>query len=187
MDKADIINTALKLFHQKGYNATSMEDIADELGIKKASLYYHIKGKQELLYEMIESIGLKLLEKIDEIESSEQSAYEKLERFFFTYTLACLNNIEYTAIIHDEIKALDIEQKKVIEKIQEDFLNVFRQTINEGIKQGFIVDLDVNILTHVALGTCTWGYKWFKQGKKYSPEEMAAIICSMVMKSISRK
>lgn len=184
MDKSDIINSSLKLFYAKGYNATSMEDIAEDLGIKKASLYYHIKGKQDLLYEMIKSIGLKLLKDIEQIKESDKSIHEKLATAFYTYTLTCLKNIEYTAIIHDEIKALDLEQRKVIKNTQVNFLNIFKQMIAEELRHGFIVELDVNILTHIALGTCTWGYKWFKHDKEYSPEELAVIICNFVMKSI---
>ncbi|MFZ5644623.1 MAG: TetR/AcrR family transcriptional regulator [Bacillota bacterium] len=187
MDKADVLNCALKLFYKKGYNSTSMEDIAYELGIKKASLYYHIKGKQELLYEMIESIGLKVMSKIEEIEKSNDTTYGKLKKSIHAYALTCLENIEYTAIIHDETRSLEDEQRHFIEKLQKDFISFFKEMFSEGISKGYIVDMDVNILTHLVLGTCTWVYKWFKPGEKYSPAEMASMVTDFVMRAIIRE
>lgn len=187
MDKVDIINCALRLFHQKGYNATSMGDIADELGIKKPSLYYHIKCKQELLHVMIEEIGLRLVEKVKYIDRAGGNIYEKLQNAIYAHTLTCLKNVEYTSIIHDEIKSLDPDQRKVVEKVQEDYLRIFRNMFDQGIKAGLIIDFDANMLTHIVLGMGTWGYKWFKQDRRYSPEEMASLITNLAMKAISNK
>lgn len=186
MNKQDIINCALQLFYQKGYSETSMDDIAEELGVKKASLYYHINSKKELLYEMIESIGLKGIPELEIIVLSNQSPYEKLKDALRLHTTMVLNNVEYTALIHDEEKTLDREQREYIYSIKRKYQEFFKRIILEGIETGDFINIDVSILVNIVLGACTWPYKWFKSGGKLSSEEVAAMIYSFVMKGISK-
>ncbi|HBW38148.1 TetR/AcrR family transcriptional regulator [Desulfosporosinus sp. BICA1-9] len=186
MDKNDIIKSALKLFHQKGYEATSMEDIAYDLEIKKASLYYHIKSKQELLHTLVEDIGFRLYQTVRNVEASNFTVYEKLRQAVYDHTLTVLTNPEYVAVIHDEIRSLDSQESLIIKETQEEYLNVFKNLLSEGIEAGFIIDSDVTVMAHIILGTCTWPYKWFKGGERFPPDVVASMVCEFVMKAITK-
>ncbi len=99
--KTEIINCAAKLFKEKGYSAITMRDIAQVLDIKAASLYNHIKSKQEILVLIIIEIAEEFTNKMEEIVNSEITSIQKLEKVIQLHinitirnpeALACLNN-----------------------------------------------------------------------------------------------
>src|SRR5262250_1258901 len=76
-----IFQAAIDLFAAKGYHATSMQDIADALGIQRGSLYHHIESKEDLLFEIMKSGITKMIEPLEAVMSSPLQAGEKLDRF----------------------------------------------------------------------------------------------------------
>jgi AcrR family transcriptional regulator len=99
--KTEIINVAAKLFKEKGYSAVTMRDIAQAMDIKAASLYNHIKSKQEILVLIIIEIAEEFTSVMDEVVNSNDSAIKKIERIIQLHiditlrdsnALACLNN-----------------------------------------------------------------------------------------------
>ena len=99
--KSEIINIAAKLFKEKGYSAVTMRDIAQAMDIKAASLYNHIKSKQEILVLIVIEIAEEFTNGINQIVSSEISAIQKIEKVIQLHiditlrnseALACLNN-----------------------------------------------------------------------------------------------
>src|SRR3954471_18714428 len=60
----EILEAAARVFHEKGYESTSIQDIADAVGILKGSLYYYIDSKEDLLYEILEGIHAEALESV---------------------------------------------------------------------------------------------------------------------------
>ncbi|MEO8933558.1 MAG: helix-turn-helix domain-containing protein, partial [Xanthomarina sp.] len=99
--KNEIINTAAKLFKEKGYSAVTMRDIATVMGMKAASLYNHISSKQEILIEIIISLAEEFTYGMEKIRTSNKSCIDKLEEIVElhisitsqnTYGMASLNN-----------------------------------------------------------------------------------------------
>jgi AcrR family transcriptional regulator len=78
--KKEIINVSAKLFKEKGYSAVTMRDIAQAMDIKAASLYNHIKSKQEILVLIIIEIAEEFTNVMNEVVSSNDSAIKKIER-----------------------------------------------------------------------------------------------------------
>src|SRR5215217_3230815 len=77
----EILEAAAQVFHEKGYESTSIQDIADAVGILKGSLYYYITSKEDLLYEILQDVhqaGIKNLELIDAVDGT---ALEKIRAF----------------------------------------------------------------------------------------------------------
>jgi AcrR family transcriptional regulator len=78
--KLEIITVASTLFKEKGYSAVTMRDIAKAMGIKAASLYNHIKNKEEILTFIIISLAEEFIEGINKIQSSKENSQEKLKK-----------------------------------------------------------------------------------------------------------
>lgn len=74
--KAEIIDAAIKLFYEKGYLKTSMQDIANNLSISKGLLYYYYKSKEEILLEGMREKSAEILEKINKIAYKEDLSAE---------------------------------------------------------------------------------------------------------------
>ena len=109
--KTEIINCAAKLFKVKGYSAVTMRDIAQALDIKAASLYNHIKSKQEILVLIVIEIAEEFTNRINCIAISDLKTIEKIENVIDLHiditirnpeALACLNN-DWMHLTDDEL------------------------------------------------------------------------------------
>src|SRR6476620_12636227 len=77
--KEDILSKAAWLFREKGYNATSMRDLAEEVGVEAASLYNHINSKSEILQEICFKVANRFMSHIEEVTHRTEPAIKKLE------------------------------------------------------------------------------------------------------------
>lgn len=143
--KRKIFEASLKLFSEKGYDATSIEEITATVGVAKGTLYYHFNSKEEIFNFLIEE-GMKLLKNSIEIKTSK-----------------CVN-------VLDKIKAITLIQLKAIKKYENlltivmsqtwgnetrnvfckqkviEYIDVIKEIVEEGIKNGDIVDCDADML-----------------------------------------
>jgi len=100
MTKKEIIkNEAARLFRLKGYKATSMRDIAQEVGMEAASLYNHIANKQELLSETMMYIAEKFTAGMEDILQSSLSPREKMERLIGLHIRQTVSDPDAVSII----------------------------------------------------------------------------------------
>jgi len=79
-DRRQILDSAIRLFRANGYHATSMQDIADDVGILKGSLYHHIRSKEELLVETLEASVDDLLSSVNAVLEAPLTPRERLRR-----------------------------------------------------------------------------------------------------------
>ena len=165
--KSEIIAIAAQLFKEKGYSAVTMRDIAQAMNIKAASLYNHIKSKQEILVLIIIEIAEEFTNTMETIVNSEENTIQKLEKVIQLHiditlrdanALACLNN--------DWMHLADAELAYFI-KMREDYEDNFRTIIKKGIDNQEIKNLNVEVVIFSILSTLRTLYLWY--GKKKSP------------------
>jgi AcrR family transcriptional regulator len=165
--KTEIITVAAQLFKEKGYSAVTMRDIAQAMDIKAASLYNHIKSKQEILVLIVIEIAEEFTNTMDEVVSSNETTIKKIERIIQLHiditlrdanALACLNN--------DWMHLADAELTYFI-KMREDYEENFRTIIKKGIEDGEIKNLNLEVIIFSTLSTLRTLYLWY--GKKKSP------------------
>ena len=165
--KTEIINVAAKLFKEKGYSAVTMRDIAQAMDIKAASLYNHIKSKQEILVLIVIEIAEEFTNTMNEVVNSNETTIKKIERIIQLHiditlrdanALACLNN--------DWMHLADAELTYFI-KMREDYEENFRTIIKKGIDEGEIKNLNLEVIIFSTLSTLRTLYLWY--GKKKSP------------------
>ncbi|WP_396155280.1 TetR/AcrR family transcriptional regulator [Flavobacterium sp.] len=166
--KTEIINVAAKLFKEKGYSAVTMRDIAQAMDIKAASLYNHIKSKQEILVLIIIEIAEEFTKTMNQVVNSSETTIKKIEKIIQLHiditlrdanALACLNN--------DWMHLADAELTYFI-KMREDYEENFRTIIQKGIADGEIKNLNLEVIIFSTLSTLRALYLWY--GKKKSPD-----------------
>ena len=148
-----IIAAAAKVFRTKGYHAATVQDIADEVGILKGSLYHHVKSKEDLLYLMVKEPIAQIYEKMAEIAASDLPAAEKLRRAIHAQLEAFHQHYPHLFVyLHEreEMKRRFREQFKLSPKQYE---RCWQQILREGVKSGeFRPDLDVQVVSYGVLG-----------------------------------
>ena len=162
--KHTIKDIAIGLFYKKGYFATSISEIANGCGIRKASIYYHYPSKEDLLFSilfetMTDLMGHlhKSLARIENIEDRMRSAVRGHVQFH-------LNRQKETFIANSELRGLTHEHCRIIIKNRDAYEKIFQGLIRQGILQNIFNNCDVKILSYAILTLCTSGASWFNPG-----------------------
>lgn len=162
--KSEIVGISAKLFKEKGYSAVTMRDIAQALNIKAASLYNHIKSKQEILTLIIIGIAEEYTTTINEIVASEVSTIEMLERVIQLHIDITERNPDALASLNNDWMHLPAAELKNFLDMREEYEEQFRQIIKNGISSGEIKNLQSEIIIFSMLSTLRTLYLWY--GKK---------------------
>lgn len=155
-----IIQKAATLFKEKGFKATSMREIADVVGVEAASLYNHIKSKNELLNIICFDVANQFIHKMDEVENTNASNLEKIETLLRFHINCMINNFEQVYVSDREWKHLDNPYLNNMQNQRRTYRKRFANIIEQGIKQNEIKKLDaataVLIMLHAIGGIESW-------------------------------
>ncbi len=163
--QAQILETAARLFCEKGFDKASMEDIADAVGLTKAGLYHHIGSKEELLYEIM-SYGMGLFEQ--NVLNRVTGIADPLERLKATlrgHVLLVTRDRpkEVTVILH-ESNALKGRYRDRIDARKKRYIALLEKTIRELVKSGVARRVDPTAAAFAMLGMINWIYQWYRPG-----------------------
>jgi AcrR family transcriptional regulator len=172
--RAQILEKAAQLFRVKGYEATSMSDIADEVGITKAGLYYFVESKEHLLY-LITDYGLDLLEEtVVRPLAGVQDPRELLEKLIQRHVHMLLTRPREVTIILHERTALTGVYREKIQQRKKQYIDYVRKVLTQLQKKGDArKDVDVTAATFFLLGALNWIYQWYKADGRLSEEQLA--------------
>lgn len=184
--KDTITDVAVELFHQKGYFATSVSEIAGRCGIQKASIYHHFPSKENILFQIhkatLEDLTGYLRGNLDglaEVEARMRAAVRSHVRFHLTRQ-------KETFIANSELRGLTPEHYREIVKQRDEYEQIFQQIIREGCRAGTFAKGDVKILSYAILTLCNAGAIWFDPKGRLSVDTIAGIYEMFVLRGLKR-
>lgn len=158
-----ILQQAARLIFEKGYEGTSMQDIADACGLTKAGLYHHVATKEALLVAIME-YGMDLFEEV--VLARVEHISDPLERL--RKTMACNLELvmedeskEVTIILHEH-QTLTGEAQKKINARKKRYVRFLEASFREAIAAGQIRQVDPTLASFALLGSVLWTYKWYR-------------------------
>jgi len=164
--KQEIISVAAALFNERGYSAVSMRDIAQEVGVKAASLYNHIDSKQELLSTIVMNLARTFTAGMEEVIAVGESPVEKIRRLIEMHIDITVNHSQALASLNNDWMHLEQEDLSAFLKMREDYENNFRKIIREGIERGELKPRHPEVILFSILSTLRTLYLWYeKRGK----------------------
>ncbi len=181
--KNEIIQTAAILFKKKGYSAVTMRDIAQEMGIKAASLYNHIKSKQEILNSIIVSLAEKFTQGMSIIVTNNTTSIEKLDAIIKLHIQITSNNENEMASLNTDWMHLE-EQLDYYLNLRENYENNFRIIIKKGIEKKEIINIDVDIMLFSILSTLRSLYLWIPKKEDCKPQQLATDLSKVLLKGV---
>lgn len=185
----DIYRQASRLFVSKGYDATSMSDIAKAVNITKAGLYHFVKGKEDLLFT-IKTFGMDEL--FDEVVYPAREEADPLARL----KLIIRNHLQNIArvsskqgnpvtIVADDPTGLSPKFQKIIDARKREYFNLVRGTLEELRARGDVADeLDLTIATHNIIGMILWMARWRKPKGRLSVDDIIDQITRMALTGV---
>jgi len=174
--RAEIIEHCADLFDKVGYHNTSMQMLADEVGLGKPTLYHYFPSKIAILYAIhdmhIRALidGLKHEEGVDPVSSLRSACVDILGQI--------ANHPGYVRAFMDNYEDLEGEMRDAIRAARRDYFESVKALIVEGIESGQFCACDPVITTYGFLGMCNWAYKWYPpMAAKQTPEQVADALC----------
>jgi len=182
----EILEAAARVFHEKGYESTSIQDIADSVGILKGSLYYYITSKEDLLFEIIQGVHEEALKNLDRTAAVEGDALQKIRAFVvihFTYNAL---NLVKMAVFFQDFRSLNGERRQVIVEERDLYDNFLRDLIRQGQDEGIVCpDIEPKLAAITVLGMLNWIYHWYRPGGELSASEIANTYADFVVAGLA--
>src|SRR5215213_1847460 len=151
-----IVATATSLFERKGFRATSLADIAEAVGIRKASVYYHVRTKAELLELVYESVSAELLEAPQQELDRSLPPCQQLRFLVARHVAFHLRQGPFLRVFWRERNELPDETYRLIRKRERQYEELLDEIIGEGIESGCLdPDADPELIRLCLLGTLT--------------------------------
>ncbi|MCY3559685.1 MAG: TetR/AcrR family transcriptional regulator [bacterium] len=134
----EVLDAAARMFHEKGYEATSIQDIAEEVGILKGSLYYYIETKEDLLFGVIKQAYDAALSLIESLEGREGGALELIEALAHGHAEVFATTFVQSSVFFREFRALSRERQDTIREAGDVYNRFLVSQIRRGQRSGEI-------------------------------------------------
>ncbi len=168
----NIYRTAAQMIYERGFDATSMNDIADAVKLTKPGLYYYVKGKKELLFSIM-NFAMDLLER-SVVEPAQKISDPALRLQAIIREHARLLTLESSsaiAVLIDEVEGLGEEYRRRIKERKRRYFDFVRASLDELRDAGRLREVDTTVATFSLLGMVMWLSRWYaKKGRLESDE-----------------
>jgi AcrR family transcriptional regulator len=181
-----IFAEAVRIFRQKGYHATSMQNIADAVGLQKASLYHYLPGKEALLFKIFERSSGALTQQLETICDSADSPADKLRRAIQAHLIALCAQLDTYTVYLSERRALSNRYHARVRAEGEKHARLIEKILAEGIARKHFYALDTRMVALAILGMCNWLYQWYSPEGRLTPQQIAEIFSGVVLNGIAR-
>ncbi len=171
--RSRVYEVAAEVFHRKGYDNTSMSDVASAAGLTKAGLYHHIPSKEGLLYTVLD-YGLDLTQSyvVDPLKRIEDPE-ERLCAMIDLHLRLVLEerNLQVTGLLH-ECKTLSKSDRAKINRRKKEYVRMTTDLIAEVLRKNGIDDVNPKLAAFSLLGMLNWTYQWYKASGPIRCEEI---------------
>jgi len=180
-----VLEAAIRVFHKKGYASASIQDVAEEVGVLKGSLYHYIDSKEDLLARIFEDSAGHFLEMLDEASGLDERPVERLHSFGRNCSLWYLKNIERVGIYATEWKHLTGKRRKEVVAIRETYEQRLAGLIGEVKEAGETApDLDVNFATYFIFGGLNGLPDWYRRRGPDPAEKIADAYADQIVNTV---
>ena len=180
----EVVACAARNFRQYGFAQASLEGIADELGMWKGSLYNYISTKEDLLVAVVKIPADRLLEEVQHIAASEQTAEAKLKAVVQCHVDVLVDIYDFAAVYLHEVSGrnLDAEWRAIDRK----YVNLVIGIIREGVDEGaFHKDTNDRVAAMTLLGALNWLTRWWDPQGTLSPTILAEHVSNIVINGLA--
>jgi len=173
---SEVVAAAVRLFYSKGYAATSIQDVADELGLLKGSLYYYIDTKETLLRRIFETSHEQVQEIAEKYKEADGPALERFQGFLNEYTLWYLRNIPRASLFArewrhagEELRAVMLEQRRYYDHTLRELI----LAVGEEHDLGPVID--ASMISNFIMSAVSSVPDWFHPEGSRSAEDVASL------------
>ncbi len=170
--KNEIIGVALKLFAQEGYHSTTLDKVAADIGVSKATLYYYFRNKEEIIRAILNR-SLDRMKQTLEIKKTPLSTKEKLRQFIEYHVVFGADDADLAKITFEQLNILPKRSREVLKRKQREIVVFLQDLLQQGIDEGIIKVNNTKIVAFAIIGMCNWTYHWYKPEGSLTPKQIS--------------
>ncbi len=181
----DIYREAARIISEKGFDATSMGDIAETVDLTKGGLYYYIKGKKALLYAIMNFVLNLLEEDVMDVAREEDDPDPRLASLLSGYVRLVIDEPSAMNILVNEEEGLDVSYRPKIMERKKAFAHFLRDSILAVLqKQDRASHLDPAVAAHSVLGMVHGVVLWYKTESDLGPDELVDQVTQLALRGL---
>jgi AcrR family transcriptional regulator len=185
--KEQVIRSAAALFKEKGYAASSMRDLAQKLGIEAASLYSHIKSKEEILQTLCFDMAAEFRASLDDVERQKVSAKEKLTLGIIGHVHVMAKDLTASAVFMNEHRHLSQPYLRDFLLLRINYINRFKSIIEQGVQSGeFKKNIDTKLAVMTLFSSLNWMPLWYSPTSSIEPKELGQQLADMLVNGLKQ-
>jgi AcrR family transcriptional regulator len=172
----ELVTVAARLFRERGYDATSMKEIADEMGILKGSVYHYVRTKEDLLWMVVEPPLRGLVEQARGLLSApDRSVKQRLA----DATMAHAGSFEVHyphmfVITRENGETLSPARRREFDAMRSEYMRLWVEAVQSGIDNGELRDdLNPRVAVHAIFGMLNWMFRWFVPDRSLDAQDIA--------------
>lgn len=178
-----VLRAAVRMFNERGFFATSLDDVAASLGISKRTIYHYLANKDQVLLECV-TIGLQqLLRAAEDARAEQGTGRERLVKFLRRYVEINMDDFGMCVTRTGE-EALSRESLPRYRALKREIDVAMRQMLAEAIDDGSIAPIDVKITSFALAGALNWPGRWYDPDGALSPEQISEAMVAVLMSGL---
>jgi AcrR family transcriptional regulator len=181
--RGEILHAALRAFRDQGYHATTLEDIADALGVRKAGLYYYFPDKESILYACHRE-SLAELDRILEGAKRLRTPTERLAHVIRAHVQVMTDTLEGSPLAF-EVTALSPERQKEVIAGRDRYERALRRMVRDGVASGEFRELNPKTAVFAILGAINWIARWYRPEGALRPEELGDDFADQLLRGLT--
>jgi AcrR family transcriptional regulator len=182
-----ITSIATNKFREKGYRAVSMRELADHVGIEAASFYNHFDSKESILKEICFRMAFEFFKGIEWATKETSSPDEMLARAIRSHIKVITDNTDASAVFFHDWRYLSEPYLSEFREMRLKYEEIFRNILREGMVRKMFGKQDETFIVLTIFSTLNWVYEWYNPGGKFTPEEIADNLSSVILNGIRKK
>jgi TetR/AcrR family transcriptional regulator, cholesterol catabolism regulator len=180
----DIITAATRVFSLRGYHGASMAEIAGEVGIRKPSLYHHVRKKEDLLFAIHEQLIDELIEQTTAALADADTPQERVRRILQVSMSFVARHRDGVTVFLQERREMSGQRWAELVVKRDRYERMVSGVIAEGISSERFVDVPPEIAARALLAMANWGYTWFDPTGELSAESVAEIFAEIALNGL---
>jgi AcrR family transcriptional regulator len=179
--ETELLAAATMLFRRRGFHDTSMQDLAEALGMNRGSLYHYITSKDDLLWTILDGALERLDRRVTQQLEADLPPVERLANAIHEHLRVAADHADELSLIQIELRSLGPDRRREMIARRDAYEARWRRAIAEGIARGDLRSIDVRLAGIGILSVCNWFTQWYQPSGELSVDEIADAFVGLLL------
>ena len=184
--RAALLLAAVRMFNERGFHATSLEDVATSLGVTKPVIYHHLGNKDQVLLECV-TMGLgELKAAVEQARAGPGNGLDRLRAFLRRYAEVIMGEFG-RCVVRTGDEVLSPPARTRFRALKREIHDALRGMIEDAVGDGSARAIDVRVTANAFAGALNWPARWYRPDGKLAPTDMAAALVDILIAGVDGK